>query len=262
MISLTKRGGVGVLTLERPPVNAINEALLNELYDVHDRIVSDPDIRVVVVRSTQRFFSPGVDINMISGFLAKENGPEVMEAFIRRIQGFYAKWQDLKLPTIAALEGTATGGGLEFALACDLRVACHDIRVGLPEVKIGLLPGAGGTQRLTRVAGIATATRLILTGELVSGTDAECLGIVHKAVARNEVEAQAFSWADGLAQLPSSSLAEIKHCLELAPSDAGFAAEIEGSARLLAVRDSRDMVNAFLDRRNGRRNHVVAAQGA
>lgn len=262
LISLTKRGGVGVLTLERPPVNAINAELMDELYAVHDDIVAQPDIRVVVVRSTQRFFSPGVDINMISGFLEEENGSETMLAFIRRIQGFYTKWHRLPLPTIAAIEGTATGGGLEFALACDLRVASHDIRVGLPEVKIGLLPGAGGTQRLTRVAGIATATRLILTGELVSGIEAERLGIVHKAVSRDQVEPQAFAWAESLAQFPASSLAEIKSCLSVAPSDAGFAAEVDGSARLLAAPDSQKMVNAFLARRNGRRTTVTTGRGA
>ncbi len=260
LVSVTQRGGVGVLTLERPPVNAINAALLDELDAAHSSIRANADIRVVVVQSKQRFFSPGVDINMINDFFEQPDGTESLLAFNRRIQHFYDKWANLSLPTIAALEGTATGGGLEFALACDLRVACDDIQIGLPEIKIGLLPGAGGTQRLTRVAGVATATRLILTGELVSGTEAERLGIVHKAVGHGEAEARAFTWADGLARLPSAPLAEIKRCLSLAPSDAGFAAEIEGAARVLATPDSQRMVNEFLAERRRRKEAKTAAQ--
>lgn len=259
MISFTERDGIGVLTLDRPPVNAIDTALLDELVSLRDRIDRDPGIRVVIVRGQRRFFCPGVDIKMISGFLREPDGAQVMLGFAERLQGFYAQWESLKIPTIAALEGTATGGGLEFALACDLRIASHDIRVGLPEVKIGLLPAAGGTQRLTRIAGTATATRMILTGELVSGTDAERLGIVHKAVPANEVDAEAHAWAEALTGFAPSSLTEIKRCLSLAPSPSGFTAEIEASARLFAAPDSQRLVHAFLSRRSNGQTRAASS---
>lgn len=256
MISLTKRGDVIVLTLARPPVNAIDEPLLGELERVYERIRADGAIRAVVVRSAQRFFCPGVDISMIDSLITDSNSPDSLLAFNRRLQQFYAMWAEFSPVTIAALEGTATGGGLEFALACDLRVASQDAKVGLPEVKIGLLPGAGGTQRLTRIAGLAVATRLILTGELVSGAEAERLGIVHKAVERNEVEAQAFKWADDVAELPPTALAEIKRCLALAPSEAGFAAEIDGTRRIFMAPDSRKLIQKFLAQHADRRETV------
>ena len=248
MIVLTKRGAVGVLTLARAPVNAIDELLLEDLEKAYEQIRADQTVRAVVVRSAQRFFSPGVDISMIHRLARGSRGTESLLAFNRRLQGFYAMWEGLDLVTIAALEGTAAGGGLEFALACDLRVASRDAKIGLPESRIGLLPGGGGTQRLTRIAGLAAATRLILTGELVSGAEAERLGIVHKSVDRTDVEAQAFTWASEVAALPSATVAEIKRCLALAPSEAGFAAEIDGAARVLSAPDSQALIRRFLER--------------
>lgn len=253
MISLTKRGGVSVLTLASAPVNAIDAPLLEELEGAYERIRADGALHSVVVRSAQRFFCPGVDIAMIDSLITDSNSAESLLAFNGRLQNFYAKWAELGLVTIAALEGTATGGGLEFALACDLRVASRDAKFGLPEVKIGLLPGAGGTQRLTRIAGLAAATRLILTGELVSGAEAERLGIVHVAVERSDVEAQAFTWANDVAALPGATLAEIKRCLALAPSEAGFAAEIDGTRRVLAASDSHKLIKKFLKRHSEKR---------
>lgn len=253
MISLTKRENVAVLTLARPPVNAIDEPMLEELEGAYQRIRADEAVRSVVVRSAQRFFSPGVDIAMIHSLITGSHDADSLLAFNRRLQHFYAMWAELGLVTIAAMEGTATGGGLEFALACDLRVASRDATVGLPEAKIGLLPGAGGTQRLTRVAGLAAATRLILTGELVSGAEAERLGIVHMAVERRDVEPQAFTWAGEVAALPRTTVAEIKRCLALAPSEAGFAAEIDGTGRVLAAPDSHRLIEKFLERHAGNR---------
>jgi enoyl-CoA hydratase/carnithine racemase len=253
LISLTKREDVAVLTLARPPVNAINEPMLQELEEAYQRIRADETVRSVVVRSAQRFFSPGVDIAMIHSLITGSDTADSLLAFNRRLQRFYAMWAELGLVTIAAVEGTATGGGLEFALACDLRVASRDATVGLPEAKIGLLPGAGGTQRLTRIAGLAAATRMILTGELVSGAEAERLGIVHKAVERHDVEPQAFQWAGEVAALPRTTVAEIKRCLALAPSEAGFAAEIDGTGRVLAAPDSHRLIERFLERHAGHR---------
>lgn len=241
---------VGIVTLSRPPVNAIDAETLDELYQIRDTIASDSSIRAVVVRSTQRVFCAGVDIHMIQGLLSHgPAGQEDMLRFIRRIQGFYTLWQELDRPTVAAMTGSATGGGLEFALASDLRVASRDARFGLTEVKIGLLPGAGGTQRLTRVAGLPTATRLILTGDLVSGAEAERLGIVHIATDQGSVERVAIQYAADLASRSRAALREIKRCLAVAPSQDGFDREIDGSARLLADPESSAFVNAFFSRR-------------
>lgn len=247
-LTLTRRGKIAVLTLARPPVNAINAALLDDLYNAREEIAQDPSIGAVVVRSSQRFFCPGVDINMIGGFLHGSDGARQMVKFIRRIQGFFELWHQLPVPTIAAMAGTATGGGLEFGLASDFRVASVSARYGLPEAKIGLLPAAGGTQRLSRIAGVGVATRLIMTGDLVSGAEAERLGIVHFAVTPEEVENMAFSLAERLCQGSTAAIREIKACIALAPSAAGFTAEVDASARLLDAPESMKMVDAFLSR--------------
>src|SRR5207244_2387427 len=125
--------------------------------------------------------------------------------FGRRLQAAFTRIEELRIPTIAAMRGPATGGGLELPLACDLRVAAEDARYGLPEIKLGLLPGAGGTQRLTELAGRATSLRLILRGELVSGREACSLGIVHWALPPDEVEPYATELATELARYPTDS---------------------------------------------------------
>lgn len=249
MPTLTRRGAVGVLTLDRPPANAIDAETLTALQGLRGEIASDPSIRAVVVVGSSRIFSGGVDIGMIRDLLSHEDGQDRMLAFIRRIQQFHTDWRALPVPTVAAVAGSATGGGLELALACDLRVAAREARLGLTEVRIGLVPGAGGTQMLTRLAGPATAARLILTGELVTGAEAERLGIVHTAVAAEEVSPTAFAWAEELASRSASALREIKRCLALAPSDEGYAAEISGSARLLSEPATVELVSSFFSRR-------------
>ena len=245
VVSLKMRGPVGVVTLDRPPANAIDADVLNALFEIRDRIFADESIRAVVVTGSPRVFCAGVDIGMIRDFLQRSDGQREMLGFVRRIQAFFTAWHSLPVPTITALAGSATGGGLEFALASDLRVASETARFGLTEVKIGLVPGGGGTQRLARVAGIATATRLILTGDLVSGTEAQRLGIVHVAMPADGVEELAFDWADGLVTRSASALREIKNCLAMAPSDGGFAAEVDGSERLLAEPGAIDYVSSF-----------------
>lgn len=240
-----------MVTLCRPPVNAIDDALLTELYGRYDELAAATDIGAIVVRTRQAMFSPGVDIRMIRGFLADtEHGAARMVEFVRRIQGFYKLWYTLPVPTIAAMAGVATGGGLEFGLACDLRVASRSGRYGLPEAQIGLLPGAGGTQRLTRVAGPGVASRLILTGEMVHGEEAKALGIVQYCADADDVERVALDLAEKLCAGSIAAARAIKRCIQLAPSEEGFEAEVTGSAELLAEPRVREMVAAFLESRS------------
>lgn len=234
MVTFDRQGAVGIVTLDRPPVNAIDSSVLDCLDAICQQVESGDAARVLVVRSAQRVFCAGVDIHMITELLKRDGDGSHMLAFVRRIQAVFARWRALPVPTIAAVSGAATGGGLELSMSCDLRVAAADARMGLTEVKIGLLPGAGGTQLLTRLAGPGVAARMILSGELIDGTEAERLGIVHCVREASAVEGTALEWAEVLATKPASALREIKRCLLLAPSPEGYAAEIEGSARLLA----------------------------
>lgn len=250
-VTISRKGPIAFLTLCRPPVNAINGELLDQLYSAHSELVAAQDIGAVIVRSRQAMFSPGVDIRMIRGFLeGRTGGSELMLGFARRLQEFYKLWYTLPMPTIAAMAGLATGGGLEFALACDLRVASDTARYGLPEAQIGLLPGAGGTQRLTGLAGAGVAARLILTGEMVRGDEARALGIVQYSMPSDDVEAKAVALAEKLCAGSPSAAREIKRCIQLAPSEAGFEAEMSATARLLAEPRAHEMVLSFLQSRS------------
>ncbi len=248
LTSLVRRGSVAVLTLSRPPVNAIDEKLLGDLENALTQLSSGSDAAAVLVRSAQRFFSPGVDIAMIDRLVGPSGSADALLAFNQRLQDFFAAWARLDLITVAALEGTATGGGLEFALACDLRIAADDTRLGLPEAKIGLIPGGGGTQRLVRLAGLSVATRLIVTGELISGADAARLGVVHAAVSRADVERTALELAHHAAESPRATIVGLKECLALAPSAAGYEAELTHTRRILESNDSRKLIGKFLTR--------------
>lgn len=248
MTSLITRGNVAVLTLSAPPVNAINEELLSDLERASAQLAGESDVTAVLVRSAQRFFSPGVDISMIDRLAATSGSVDALLTFNRRLQSFYTAWERLGLITVAALEGTAAGGGLEFALACDLRVAADDAQLGLPEAKIGLVPGGGGTQRLTRLVGLSVATRLIVTGELICGSEAAQLGVVQTAVRRSEVERTALDLVRRCAALPRATIVGLKECLALAPSAAGYEAELTHTRRIMESTDSRRLIGEFLHR--------------
>jgi enoyl-CoA hydratase/carnithine racemase len=166
------------------------------------------------------------------------------------MQQLFSRIEAAPLVTLAEIGGAALGGGFELALACDLRIVAAEARIGLPEAGLGLLPGAGGTQRLTRLVGRGLAHRLILGAETPTGAEALGLGLVQWAVPRAELAAAARALAQRLAALPRHALAENKRCIELAgvPGDSGYAAEVEGTRRLYQDPETRRRVSAFLDR--------------
>ena len=248
MVEFSRNGSVGIIQLERPPANAIDEVTLRSLMEIRDLISSDTSVRAVVVQGSSRIFCGGVDIKMVRDFLARDGGKATMLAFVERLQQFFRDWRRLPIPTIAALAGSATGGGLELALSCDLRVASAEAMFGLPEVKLGLIPGAGGTQLLSHIAGPATATRLILTGALVSGSEAEDLGIVHTALPQQQVNEKAQEWAQLIAAQSPLAVRAAKECLLIAPSPDGYTTEIDATGRLLEHGDGSERVAAFLSR--------------
>lgn len=169
----------------------------------------------------------------------------------RCMQRVFARLESLPKVTLAEIGGAALGGGFELALACDLRVVADSARIGLPEAGLGLLPAAGGTQRLTRICGDAVARRLILGAELVVGSDAVALGLAQWQAPLAEVEATARAIVRRIADLPARALAECKHCINVAldGSENGFETELAGSATLLALPETQRRVTRFLEKR-------------
>ncbi len=157
------------------------------------------------------------------------------------------------MPTIAAIEGNALGGGLELALCCDIRIASERARLGLPEVRLAVTPGAGGTQRLPRVVGLSRARELILTGRVLSAAEAERIGLVHEVVPAGQARARADAIAAEIAERGPLAVREAKRLLELAASadiETGLAAELDAADRLFASDDLAEGVAAFFAKRD------------
>ena len=250
MLELELHGRAARLTLNRPPVNAINSGWLATFQRLLDELDRRSDWQVLHVRSSQKVFCAGADLTEMSQRFAAPDGVAAMVETAAAMQRLFARIEAMPQVSLAEIGGTALGGGFELALACDLRMVAAGAKLGLPEARLGLVPGAGGTQRLTRLAGRATASRLILGCEIVDGEAAAALGLVQWAIPGSEIAAQAARKAQELAELPASALAGCKACIAAAgdPRRDGFAEEIAISRRLYGEACTRERVQAFLSR--------------
>lgn len=250
MIALAIEGAIAVATLCRPPVNAINDEWIDRLDQVLDEVEAAQSVTVLWIRSGERLFSAGADLALMRSRFDSEEGRAKMTAFAQALQTVYARVEAMQQVSVAEIGGAAMGGGLELALACDLRVIGELARVGLPEARLGLLPGAGGTQRLTRICGDAISRRLILGAEIVGATEAVALGLAHWAAPAEGLQATARAVVERIAELPQAAVAACKHCIASAldATQDGFEAEIEGTAMLLASAETRERVHRFLNK--------------
>ena len=249
-VQLERRGGTLVATLDRAPVNAIDDELLAGLDAALVEAERDESIAVLHLRSAHKVFCAGADLALIRASVATLQGLERMLATVQAMQRVFARLEQLPCLTLAELGGATLGGGFELALACDWRIAAREARVGLPEAGLGLLAAGGGTQRLTRLLGPGLARRLILGGETLTGEQALQLGLVQWSVPRAALQSAAQALAERAAQVPRYTLAENKRCIALAASvpGEGYAAEIAATRRLYQNPETRRRVTAFLDR--------------
>jgi len=250
MFELKMRGRVAEVTLCRPPVNAISESWGEAFADLLDDLDARDDWSVLHLRSNQKVFAAGADLAQIQSWIAAPAPDAVLSSYIGKLQAVYRKLEGLSRVTLAEIGGAALGGGLELALACDLRVAADSVKIGLPEVGIGLIPGLGGTQRLTRLVGRGTAARLILSAEPVDGATALRLGIVQWSVPKDEVTAEATRISDRIAGLPAPALKVAKELIGAhgAGHEAGFVLERELGGRLLLTPEAQDRITAFIQK--------------
>ncbi len=246
-------GGIATVTMCRPPVNALSE----EWGDAFDRLLDDLAANaawsVLHLRSSQKVFAAGADLAQIHSWTTQRAPARRLSQYIARLQAVFQRLENLPQVVLAEIAGAALGGGLELALSCDLRIAAVEAKLGLPEVGLGLIPGLGGTQRLTRLCGAGVAGRLILGAEVVDGSAARELGLVQWAVPRSTIADEAVAIARRLAALPAPALRAAKELIKAAavPSNAGFALERELGGQLLDTREARALIVAFL-RRSGK----------
>jgi enoyl-CoA hydratase/carnithine racemase len=248
MILTNTNDAVTTLTLNRPPVNAISEEWVRAFDQRLDELASGPTCTILHIRSDQKVFCAGADLKEVRAHMQAPDGADRMYAYVAGIQRLYARIERLPQVTVAEIGGAAMGGGLELALACDLRIAAVEAKLGLPEVRLGLIPGAGGTQRLTRLCGPAIAARMILGAEVLDGATASTLGVVQWAVPRAELAQHAAGIVRGIASLPAAALAASKACIAAAGHDGrgGYTDELEFTRQLLSNAETRRRVEAFL----------------
>ncbi len=246
MFQISTAGPVTTLTLSHPPVNAISEAWVRTFESRLDQL--DAACSVLHIRSDQKVFCAGADLKEMRARMDMADGPDRMYAYVAGIQRLYFRIEALPQVVMAEIGGAAMGGGFELALACDLRIAANEAKVGLPEARLGLIPGAGGTQRLTRLCGPALAKRLILGAEVLDGATAAALGVVHWSAPRAELAARASEIARRIADLPPAALAAAKACIAAAgePGRGGYTDELEFTRSLLTNPETQKRVQAFL----------------
>lgn len=241
-------GVVTTIRLVNPPLNLISTDVTAAMQKALERVEADSEVRAVVLcGSGHRAFCAGSDVKEFPSLRGR-----VGEGKLLAENAMYDRLAALPIPTIAAIEGNALGGGLELALCCDLRVAARTAQFGMPEVRLGVIPGSGGTQRLPRLIGLARAKELILLGDLIDADTAFSFGLVGRVVEPGDAEATAHQLAVTIAQRGPVAVREAKHLLDTTSygsMDEGQAAELAASERVFATDDMVEGATAFFEKR-------------
>lgn len=247
-VQIEKR--VAYVEINHPPVNALNSKLIRELTQCIDELAENADVKAIVITGQGKFFAAGADIKAFASLFGDESGAT---ALATEGHALFQKLESLRKPVIAAINGICLGGGLELAMSCHMRFAANEAVLGLPELKLGLIPGYGGTQRLARLTNKAKALELILTGKSVQGEEAERIGLVNRAVPATELMASVKQLAEEMASGKSAvsieaALEAVTRGLELAPEE-GYRLEAQLFGKLFGSEDTKEGVTAFIEKR-------------
>jgi enoyl-CoA hydratase/carnithine racemase len=249
-VRLETHGGIGFIKLNKPKLNLYDREFITQLNDAVDEVRFNNDIKVVIMASElERVFSAGADIHML-----KASNPDYKASFCLGAQETLAKIERTPKVFLAALHGHTVGGGLEIALATDIRFAADDpkIQIGLPEVKLGVLPGTGGTQRLSRLVGKSKALDLMITGRLLSPREALDLGIVNYVYPADQLMERVEEYAQDILRSATRAIGLIKQAVVQGTEvhiDAGFFMERELQNRLFRTEDAQEGLASFIEKR-------------
>ena len=242
--------GVGTIHLDRPPMNALNAAMQQDIRGAAYEATQRTDVRAVVVYGGPKVFAAGADVKEMAAWSYQE-----MVDRSAALQASFTSVARIPKPTIAAITGYALGGGCELALCCDLRIAGDNAKLGQPEILLGIIPGAGGTQRLTRLVGPARAKELIFTGRFVDADEAHRIGLVDRVVAPDDVYTEAFALAGRLAQGPTYALRAAKEAIDRGLEvdlESGLEIERVQFAALFATQDRTVGMQSFIEHGPGK----------
>lgn len=240
--------GVAVITISNPPLNALDYETMRNLESVMDEICSDENVHVAVITGKGPNFIIGADINRVNEVKTAAEGEEVTGM----AQGIIQMIEDSPKPVIAAINGMCLGGGMELAMACHMRIAGEDVKMGLPEIKLGIMPAFGGSQRSARLLGTARALDIMLTGRFIEMDEALRIGLVNRTVPQNEVLAETVAFSEKIA---SKSQLAVRAILEgvmkgvVLPLNEGLRLESRLFGRLAESEDKKEGIAAFFEKR-------------
>lgn len=245
LILETEESGICTITINRPDqLNALNDTVFVELSSALDEIEGDDGVRgLIITGAGEKAFVAGADIKEFASFT-----PEQAEELSLRGQKVFQKLEDLTIPVIAAVNGYALGGGCELAMACHVRVASKNALMGLPEVSLGLIPGYGGTQRLTELVGKAKALELVMSGRFAKAEEAASIGLVNK-VAEESVMDEARKMMSAMLKQGPLAIKSAILAIKEAGSDSGFESEAKLFGELFATADFKEGTTAFMEKR-------------
>jgi enoyl-CoA hydratase/carnithine racemase len=249
-VQLEVQDGVGTIRLNRPPMNALSSAVQKEIRQAAVAATQDKAVRAVIVYGGPKVLAAGADVKEMADW----DYPDAVDRSADLTDCFSAVARIPK-PTIAAVTGFALGGGMELALCCDLRVAGDNVRLGQPEILLGIIPGAGGTQRLTRIVGPSRAKDLIFTGRFVNADEAKSIGLVDRVVAPDDVYSAAFQLASQLADGPPYALRAAKEAIDRGLEvdlATGLDIERQQFAALFATEDQSVGMRSFIEHGPGK----------
>ena len=241
---LTVDAGVATLRLNRPPVNALNFAMQAEMIEAAALVTTNPEIAAVVIYGGEKAFAAGADIKEME----RLTHDQMVERSYNLHSAFTAIAQIPK-PVVAAITGYALGGGCEFAMCADLRFAAENAKLGQPEILLGIIPGAGGTQRLTRLVGPSVAKDLVLSGRMISATEALDIGLVDRLFPAESVYSEAVAWARQFVGGPAAAIAAAKRVIDAGQDgtlEQGLEIERQAFADLFATEDRAIGMESFI----------------
>ncbi len=248
-IILEKDATVGIIKLNRPPVNPLSVKSYLELYDAVCELEKDESIGAIVITGNgEKAFAAGLDVKDVMG----KSAVETLEFLWSAPRKAFDKLTGIEKPTIAAIFGLALGGGCEVALCCDLRIASEDAVIGLPEINLGIMPGSGATQRLPRLIGATKAKEMLFTGDTINAQEAYRIGLINKVVPKDKLMEEAMALAKKLASKPRAALGLIKRCVDNGLNmdlPSGLTLEMDSFAIAFTSEDGREGINAFVEKR-------------
>lgn len=249
LVKVTVSDKVAIITIDNPPVNVLSSKVAQGLLGTFRRMEEDKDIRAIVLTGAgQKAFMAGADIKEFPTWLGRNDMVEHVELNHQVFQYI----ERLVKPTIAMLNGLTLGGGCELALSCDFRIAEEHVKIGLPEINLGIFPGGGGTQRLPKLIGISKAKELMFFGDSISADEALSIGLVNKVTTSGTGMAVALEWATKLAEKSLNSIKNIKESMECG-YEISFAAGIQKETELFCKTfhhvDAYEGINAFIEKR-------------